>query len=328
MVQPRAESISVIMAAYNDVGRIGDALASIVGQTSPPAEIVVADDGSDDGTEQFVSDFAARQARRVHILYIRLASKPGVIVARNEAVAAARGDWIANCDSDDMWAPTKLERQIEFIRGFHGDKRIVLLGTYGYNMNDARHVISPAIMGPTTEDEFDALRRDGGIPFVIHSSALFSREDFSAVGGYPFDYGSQEDLALFCLMAERGIVMNLPKPLTYYRKRPGSFQIARFWDQQNNLRRLAGNERRRASGQLPISADEFAAQLASASAWRRFTYRKQLCGTYYYRSGAANIVNRRRVRGGLELALGSMMDGSRVRAGLGKAVRARLAAKR
>lgn len=191
-IAPDPKSISVIIPTFNDVGRIGDALESIVNQTTPPAEIVVCDDGSDDGTGRFVQEFAARRtgelagadAAEVEIRYIPLSSRSGAAAARNAGVAAARGQWIANCDSDDVWAPNKLERQIEFLHNWRGRRRIALLGTHGHNMNDARRIISPAVMGPTTEDDYDALVRAGGIFYVIHSSALFTRSDFLAIGGY------------------------------------------------------------------------------------------------------------------------------------------------
>ncbi len=320
-IEPAA--ISVVVPTFNDAGRIGDALTSIVSQTLTPAEIVVADDGSDDGTEQFVHEFAARQAGGVPIRYVRLASRSGVVAARNEGIAIAGGEWIATCDSDDVWAPAKLERQTAFVRDWRGSRRIALLGTYGYNMNDAKRVISPAIMGPTTEDDYDALRRAGGLFFVIHSSALYSRADFEALGGYSTEYGAADDYDFFCRMAERGVVINLPEPLVYYRKRAGSVQLDRFWDQRQGVLRLTENQRRRASGQAPIGREEFAARLASAPAWQRFRRRKRVWGMYYYRAGATDMVNGRRVRGCLELMLASIMDGARLRAGVRNAVRTR-----
>jgi glycosyltransferase involved in cell wall biosynthesis len=314
-------SISVVIPTFNDVGRIGDALASIVGQTLPPAEIVVCDDGSDDGTEKFVREFASKHAHEVDVRYVRLPARSGAWAARNKAIELARCDWVANCDSDDVWAPTKLERQTDFIRGWSGRQRIALLGTYGFNMNDAKRVLSPAVMGPTTEQEYLALKRSGELFYVIHSSALFTRSDFLAVGGYSSEYGAADDYPFFCAMAERGVVLNLPEPLVYYRKRAGSVQIDRFWDLLLNIERLAENQRRRAVGQSPVSRDEFVARIASGTLWERFKRRKRLWGMYYYRRGATNVANDRRVRGAAELVLASVMDWGRVRAGVLNVVR-------
>jgi|SRR5271154_545264 len=317
-------SISVVVPIFNDVERVGDALESIVKQTLPPAEIIVSDDGSDDEIEQFVRDFAATQAGTVAVKYVRAASRSGDAAARNQGIAAAGGEWIAICDSDDVWAPAKLERQMSFLRHWQGSRPIALLGTHGYNMNDAKKIISPAIMGPTSEDDYNQVRRTGGLFFVIHSSALFSRADFEAVGGYSTDeYGAANEFDFFCRLAERGVVMNLPEPLVFYRKRAGSMQLDRFWNRHQNVMRLTENERRRAHGEAPIGREEFAAQQASASLWTRFTRRKLAWGMYYYRAGATNMVNGRRLRGGAELVLASFLDGGRLRAGVRNLLRGR-----
>jgi glycosyltransferase involved in cell wall biosynthesis len=312
-----ADRVSVVVPTYNDLGRIGDALSSIVAQTSPPAEIVVADDASQEDVEGFVSQFAARNAGAVPIRYMRLASNGGDAAARNAGITAAAGEWIAICDSDDIWAPTKLERQIEFIREWSADTRIALLGTHGYNVNDAKKVISPASMGPTSEEDYNTVRARGGLFFLIHSSILFSRADYNAVGGYTTaEYGAANEFDMFCRMAELGVVMNLPEPLVYYRKRAGSMQLDLFWERHRNVTRLWANQRRRAQGQAPLSREQFAAQESSASAWTRLIRRKRVWGMYYYRAGATNMVNGHRLRGSLELALASVLDGTRFRRGL------------
>ena len=325
-VLPDTATISVVVPIYNDVERVSDALSSILAQTLQPSEIVVSDDASDDDVEGFVSDFAARHAGSTEIRYVRLDSNSGDAAARNAGIAAARGQWIAICDSDDVWAPTKLERQAGFIRHWSASRPIVLLGTHGYNMNDAKRVISPAIMGPTSEAEYDAVKQRGGLFFVIHSSVLFSRADYDALGGYStVEYGAANEFDLFCRMAERGIVMNLPEQLVYYRKRAGSMQLDLFWERHRNVTRLAENQRRRARGQATISREEFAAQEASASAWTRLLRRRHVWGMYYYRAGATNLVNGRRARGSRELLLAWLLDGTRFRSGALGAVRSRLA---
>jgi glycosyltransferase involved in cell wall biosynthesis len=320
-----APSVSAVVPSYNDVGRIGDALESIAGQTIAPAEIVVCDDGSDDGTEELVGQFAERKAGDVPVRYVRLEARSGAWAARNRGIEVASGEWIANCDSDDVWAPNKLERQLSFIRDWKGSRPIALLGTYGYNINDAKRVISPAVMGPTTEDEYDALRSSGQIFYVIHSSALFTRSDFVAVGGYTSEYGAADDFPFFCRMAERGVVINIPEPLVYYRKRAGSVIIDRFWDLRLGVERLAENERRRAVGEAPMSREQFAAKLAAAPAWRRLRRLANVWGMYYYRRGATNVVNGRRVRGCAELALAFALDPRRLLAGVRNTLGRRLA---
>jgi glycosyltransferase involved in cell wall biosynthesis len=316
-------SISVVVPTYNDVGRIGAALEGIVSQTLRPLEIVVSDDCSDDDTGGFVERFAAERAGGIPIRYTRLPSRSRDLSARNAGIALARGEWIANCDSDDVWAANKLQRQMEFVAGWHGSRPLALLGTYGWNVNDTMKVLSVARMGPTSEQEYERVLEDGELFFVIHSSALYRRADYDALGGYRTEYGAANEWDFFARMADRGAVLNIPEPLVYYRKRAGSMQLDLFWEQRRGVWRLAENQRRRAAGKPPLDREQFAAQLAAEPPLTRLRRGMHIRGMYYYRRGATDIVNGRRLRGGWELALSTLLDPARVRAGVRGVLRQR-----
>jgi glycosyltransferase involved in cell wall biosynthesis len=323
MSVPDSESISVVIPTFNDVGHLGDALSSIVNQTLAPAEIVVSDDGSDDGTEEFVRDFADRQAAGTTIRYVRMPSRSGVTAARNAGIAHTRGEWIATCDSDDTWVPTKLARQTSFFSDWKGRQRLVLLGTHGYNMNDAKKVISVASVGPTSEEQFDNQRENGRRVLLMHSSIMFSRADYLAVGGYTTEYGWADDSGFFNKMADLGAVVAIPEPLIYYRKRAGSVSIARFWDVRQGASHQRENQRRRANGQSPISKEQFEAELAAQPLRVRLRRRRHVWAKYYYHVGAQNMVNRRRVQGALQLTLAGIMNAPLVWAGMRNVLRTR-----
>jgi glycosyltransferase involved in cell wall biosynthesis len=84
------------------------ALPSALGQAGVEVEVVVVDEGSSDGT-----DVALRQLREPRLRVIRHSAPRGVAQARNAGVAAARGEWVAFLDDDDLWSPDKLRRQID-----------------------------------------------------------------------------------------------------------------------------------------------------------------------------------------------------------------------
>jgi glycosyltransferase involved in cell wall biosynthesis len=98
-------SISVVIPARNAAATIGRALRSVAAQTYPITEIVVVDDASSDATA--VAALACPKVRLIH-----LPERKGAAAARNAGVAAAKGEWIAFLDADDMWRPEKLERQV------------------------------------------------------------------------------------------------------------------------------------------------------------------------------------------------------------------------
>ncbi|HXP77396.1 MAG TPA: glycosyltransferase [Stellaceae bacterium] len=97
--------VSAIIPTYNRAHLIGDTIDSILRQTAPPAEIIVVDDGSTDDT-------AATVARCGNAVRYHRIENSGPGAARNVGVSMARSPWIAFCDSDDVWLPTKQERQL------------------------------------------------------------------------------------------------------------------------------------------------------------------------------------------------------------------------
>ncbi len=97
--------ISVIVPVHNRARRIRPTLDSVLEQSLPAAELVVVDDGSDDGTDEVLESYADS------ITNLRLARNRGVSAARNAGLALASSPWIAFLDSDDVWAPHKLSRQ-------------------------------------------------------------------------------------------------------------------------------------------------------------------------------------------------------------------------
>lgn len=100
--------VSVIIPTYNRSKLITRAVDSALRQTYPNCEIIVIDDGSTDDTPQVLASYEDR------IKYI-FQENSGHAAARNTGIRAARGQWVAFLDSDDIWLPEKLSRQIEIL---------------------------------------------------------------------------------------------------------------------------------------------------------------------------------------------------------------------
>ena len=100
-----SNSVSVIIPVYNGVRFIAETLKSVLAQTAPPAEVIVVNDGSTDNTVSVVEEFGDS---------VTLISTPngGECAARDSGASRAKGNWLAFCDADDLWLPTKLEKQL------------------------------------------------------------------------------------------------------------------------------------------------------------------------------------------------------------------------
>jgi glycosyltransferase involved in cell wall biosynthesis len=103
------DRVSVVIATYNRADLLPRAIESALGQSHPPLEVIVIDDGSTDDTKARCAEFGAR------IKYVRV-ENGGVSRARNAGILTSTGDWIALLDSDDTWEPDKLQVQLAMTR--------------------------------------------------------------------------------------------------------------------------------------------------------------------------------------------------------------------
>lgn len=105
--------VSVIMPSFNSSKHIVEAIASIQAQTFESWELLVTDDCSTDNTVEIVTEIAADDSR---VKLFKFAVNSGAAKARNNSLANAKGRYVAYLDSDDLWYPQKLEKQIAFMK--------------------------------------------------------------------------------------------------------------------------------------------------------------------------------------------------------------------
>lgn len=107
--------VSIITPSYNTADYIAETIKSIQTQTYTNWELIIVDDCSTDNTDEVVKPFLVDE----RILYLKNEKNSGAAMSRNYALRKAKGKWIAFLDSDDIWLPEKLERQINFMKKNH-----------------------------------------------------------------------------------------------------------------------------------------------------------------------------------------------------------------
>jgi teichuronic acid biosynthesis glycosyltransferase TuaG len=108
---PATPRVSVVIPVYNAAGFVAEAIASVLAQTMPDWELIAVEDGSSDDSLAILQGLATDP--RITVLSGGPNRGPGP--ARNRAIAAARGRFIAFLDADDLWHPEKLARQLAFM---------------------------------------------------------------------------------------------------------------------------------------------------------------------------------------------------------------------
>ena len=103
--------VSIIMPSCNTANFIAESIQSVINQTYKNWELLIVDDCSTDNTDEVVASFKDKRIR-----YFKNKKNSGAALTRNKAMRKAQGEWIAFLDSDDLWMPEKLERQIDFMK--------------------------------------------------------------------------------------------------------------------------------------------------------------------------------------------------------------------
>ncbi len=178
-----APVVSVVIPVYNRADFVGAAIQSVLDQQGVPFEIVLVDDASTDDLRPAIARFPGAP-----LTILRHAVNGGAAAARNSGIAAARGEWVAFLDSDDIWMPGKLAQQLAFLR-----ERGLAGGCTDY-------YIRRALDGDDLEERRLSYGEDLGLSdlvwgcYVSPGTTLMVRRDvWSEIGPLDVDYRRFED---------------------------------------------------------------------------------------------------------------------------------------
>ncbi len=197
--------ISIIMAAYNAEKTINQAISSVLNQTYPNFELLVINDCSKDETAKLVKDIAAKDSR---VRLISNAKNSGVSYTRKHGLKEAKGSWIAILDSDDAWAPEKLEKQISLQERMNAD----LLFTGSAFMDSGGQPIDWYLHAPEEVTYRQLLKQN-----VLSNSSVLVRKELYAKH-YAIGDGMHEDFAIWLSILKEGKkAYGVDEPLLIYR---------------------------------------------------------------------------------------------------------------
>lgn len=182
-----AGRVSIITPAYKAASVIGETIRSVQAQSYADWEMLIAEDCGPDDTRAIVREFAAADPR---VKLIEPARNGGPAAARNHALEAASGRWIAFLDSDDLWLPEKLERQL----AFHREQAGAALSFTGFRRIDAANTRTGSYIGVPASLTYRQLL---GNTAIATSTVIVDREvsgDFRMRQTYYDDFACWLDL--------------------------------------------------------------------------------------------------------------------------------------
>jgi teichuronic acid biosynthesis glycosyltransferase TuaG len=224
--------VSIITPSWNVEGLIGETIASVQAQSFADWELLIADDCSTDSTAAVIESHAASDPR---VRLIRQPRNGGPALARQAAIEQAQGRFIAFLDSDDLWLPAKLERQIAFAR----EHRAALSFTAFRRINEDGSVTGRLISVPASLT-YDQLLRNTAIATL---TALVDRD---IAGPIAMKNEGYDDFCLWLSILKSGhVAYGLNEDLARYRVRGVSVSSRRMraagwvWYIYRNVERLS-----------------------------------------------------------------------------------------
>lgn len=201
--------VSVVIPTYNSAQFLGEALQSVSDQTFKDYEIIVVDDGSTDHTKQIIDKYNGK------IRYI-FQENGGPAKARNSGIKASSGKYIAFLDADDVWEPTKLEKQV---RMFHRCPEVAMIftenscysenGVYQNSMGKRERLMK----GDVAKNIF---LRSG----VVTPTVIVKKEIFNKIGVFEEELCMGEDDNMWVRIATDFKVSLIDEPLVKVRAHP------------------------------------------------------------------------------------------------------------
>ena len=221
--------ISVVMPVWNGEQYLCEAIDSILNQTFKDFEFIILDDGSTDETPSILDEYAKRDSR-IRIIPL---DHQGIVIALNQGVDAARADWVARMDCDDISHHNRLEKQWKAIQQA---KYTVLchsgfeyIGEIQEDLRTPRLVRTKSLL---------KLRLCSQSP-IVHPTVMFRKDAFLAVGGYRKEERHAEDFGLWGRLQDLGTVVGFAESLLKFRIHQQSISKQKMEEQASVAKAIA-----------------------------------------------------------------------------------------
>ncbi len=207
--------VTVVTPVHNAEGFLRDCIASVLSQTYTHWEHILVDDCSTDRSAAIVMEYAARDPR---VQLISLKENSGAGIARNTAIEQAQGEYIAFLDSDDLWHPKKLEKQLGFMK-----KNNCVFSFTAYDKIDERGEKLPKKVHAKASVTYQSalFKNPIGCLTVVYDTNFYGKEYMPSIR-------KRQDYALWLKLLKKANAYGIDEVLATYRVRDDSISSNKF----------------------------------------------------------------------------------------------------
>jgi glycosyltransferase involved in cell wall biosynthesis len=276
-------NLTVVIPVYNGMPFLKETIQSILDQTYQDFHLLIVDDGSTDGSTEYLKTLTDSRVE------VKFQKNMGLCASLNQAMLSSNSNLIARLDQDDIAAPTRLQEQINFLNS-HPDYSCVLSGISRFTSG----MEFGSYQNDYTEEISDYTQVIYGC--IVHSTICFRRESFVALGGYRPSLYPVDDYDLLLRFEESYKVAVINKALVRYRihSKAGTFKT--FSDMEFNTKYVEEMASRRRAGMPELSLTEFGETLNQVTSWEKYSRNINGIGRLMFRRaglmiGEGNYIN-------------------------------------
>lgn len=281
--------VSILMPVFNGMPYLREAIESVLAQTLTNWQFVIVNDGSRDGTRDYLDSLHDERFIIIH------QENTGISGAINHGLHYCTAHYIARLDADDIAMATRLAEQVAFL---DAHPEVALVGSQVVPMGS--HGAGSSLKLPT---DHEAIMSDliAARHAVAHSSVMMRTDVLRKIGGYwSLAFGEEYDLML--RMGEVAKLANLDSVLLQYRVHASSMNGSGMRRMRTSVLYACESARRRQVGMPPISFDDFQARREARPPWQQVFESLDIHARNQYRYALAEMYGGQRLRGAARLA--------------------------
>ena len=303
--------VTVIMSVYNGMPYLPEAVDSIINQTVQDFIFLIVNDGSTDGSTEYLNQLTDKRIRVIH------QANRGQGAARNVGFALCESEFIAMMDADDVAFQPRLEAQLHFL---YKNKEVGMVGTkFVFLSPSGNRGFSPPLPNDHETIYKDLLR---GRHALCQATLTCRASIIKKIGGFRVD-GCGEDLDFWLRMGEISRLANLNEVLYGCRIHSASVNTRHQAEVQRRYAHARSCAQKRAIGQPELTYNEFLVQYSARPFWQRGVEVMDVYALGQYRRALAEILSSHRVRGYVRLIWAALCSPRWTAQRLSRAIRKR-----